>query len=598
MKKTIPIFLIFIFSLSGVCLAVHEGNHSLKNASSDIKEELPQPRFIYPNSDQSLSGEIEIIMEIEGANMVEFYLRRPESLTPMYLGRAEQKSEERWEYLWNTAQTPNGSYKLFAKILSDYGEYESQEIKIVVENEISSPEEKETIRKELEATKEQMKQIEQEVKESTELFGEEVVTEIEKTIKETQEVLPQVEVVEPVLEKEKQEVEKEVKEKALKMVETIEKEKQLENTLQKKSQTKEEIEQKIQQVQEELEKINRAKTLIEEDKKPLLEEVEKEKKEVLESHLEKKEEVETEITRLHKELTNTRKERENVEKEIIEVATEPVDTIKNFISNPEILKEVKKEIQEKIQDKLQELKKETSEKTKEKVIFAETLYKDSDYDGLSDYQEIELNTDPFLPDTDGDGFLDGVEVASGYNPLNPSPAKKIAYQDPRKVKPQMTDILKVERVELVSVPQEENTLIKLEGTGLPNTFVTIYIYSEPIVIVTKTDENGNWVYVLDKPLSPGEHKVYVALTNNQGKIIARSESFSFAKTSGGVLQIIPEVWAGGSDKTASEISAPYDVLKRSFIVLTMGIITLAVGIALLLIGLLTRRKNFQDQDQL
>jgi lipoprotein-anchoring transpeptidase ErfK/SrfK len=42
---------------------------------------------------------------------------------------------------------------------------------------------------------------------------------------------------------------------------------------------------------------------------------------------------------------------------------------------------------------------------------------DSDHDGLSDYDEIYIyHTDPNNPDTDGDGYSDGLEVANGYDP--------------------------------------------------------------------------------------------------------------------------------------------------------------------------------------
>ncbi len=42
---------------------------------------------------------------------------------------------------------------------------------------------------------------------------------------------------------------------------------------------------------------------------------------------------------------------------------------------------------------------------------------DTDNDGLSDYEEIKIYlTNPLLSDTDGDGYLDGVEVKGGYDP--------------------------------------------------------------------------------------------------------------------------------------------------------------------------------------
>ncbi|MEA3398327.1 MAG: hypothetical protein U9R06_01125 [Patescibacteria group bacterium] len=42
---------------------------------------------------------------------------------------------------------------------------------------------------------------------------------------------------------------------------------------------------------------------------------------------------------------------------------------------------------------------------------------DTDNDGLFDLEEVKTyKTDPLNPDTDGDGFLDGAEVKDGYNP--------------------------------------------------------------------------------------------------------------------------------------------------------------------------------------
>ena len=48
-----------------------------------------------------------------------------------------------------------------------------------------------------------------------------------------------------------------------------------------------------------------------------------------------------------------------------------------------------------------------------------TAFAGSDGDGLSDDDEINIyGTDPFNPDTDGDGAGDGVEVNAGYDPLD------------------------------------------------------------------------------------------------------------------------------------------------------------------------------------
>lgn len=45
------------------------------------------------------------------------------------------------------------------------------------------------------------------------------------------------------------------------------------------------------------------------------------------------------------------------------------------------------------------------------------INKDTDGDGLTDFNEGAYGTDPNNPDSDGDGYLDGEEVKNGYNPL-------------------------------------------------------------------------------------------------------------------------------------------------------------------------------------
>lgn len=46
---------------------------------------------------------------------------------------------------------------------------------------------------------------------------------------------------------------------------------------------------------------------------------------------------------------------------------------------------------------------------------------DADTDGLKNWEEEIYKTDPRNPDTDGDGYLDGEEIASGYDPAIKAP---------------------------------------------------------------------------------------------------------------------------------------------------------------------------------
>lgn len=64
------------------------------------------------------------------------------------------------------------------------------------------------------------------------------------------------------------------------------------------------------------------------------------------------------------------------------------------------------------------------------IIFSPSILSfeiDSDGDGLFDREEIEIfRTDPNSPDSDGDGFNDGVEVSHGFDPVRGAGAKLIA----------------------------------------------------------------------------------------------------------------------------------------------------------------------------
>lgn len=80
-------------------------------------------------------------------------------------------------------------------------------------------------------------------------------------------------------------------------------------------------------------------------------------------------------------------------------------------------------------------------KTKSKILFsavllailmlphfsaAQNMASDSDGDGLSDAEETEIyRTDPQNPDTDNDGYPDGVEIKNSYDP-NRSSDDKVA----------------------------------------------------------------------------------------------------------------------------------------------------------------------------
>jgi hypothetical protein len=165
---------------------------------------------------------------------------------------------------------------------------------------------------------------------------------------------------------------------------------------------------------------------------------------------------------------------------------------------------------------------------------------DSDQDGISNEEEKRIGTDPNSADTDKDGYIDGDEVKKGFDPLKSSRGDddKIVFESPKDKGEVKNNLVKIESVEMVANAAEgdkesatKKKEIQLIGKGLPYSFVTIYIYSEtPTVVTVMTDENGNWSYSMDKDLENGVHEAYVAITDNEGHITAKSEPFVFVKT--------------------------------------------------------------------
>ena len=213
---------------------------------------------------------------------------------------------------------------------------------------------------------------------------------------------------------------------------------------------------------------------------------------------------------------------------------------------------------------------------------------DSDQDGISDFDEVTLyGTNPLLADTDSDGFTDGIEVTTGFNPTDAAVEAVITYQSPRDVSAGITtDALLITTVtpEVVlgttDSPQVVRTLI--QGQGLPNSFVTLFVYSDPTIITVSTDDTGFFTYTIDQELADGQHQVFAVLTDNTGAIIAKSEPYRFAKAGSAFTS---------AAAVGSSISYTSDSSQDTIYPLVLGMSVFALGILLvfLAIGLRSNR---------
>ncbi|MCA9358753.1 hypothetical protein KC926_00950 [Candidatus Kaiserbacteria bacterium] len=247
------------------------------------------------------------------------------------------------------------------------------------------------------------------------------------------------------------------------------------------------------------------------------------------------------------------------------------------------------------------------QKMQEKVAVFEGIRKerssgdssvDTDKDGISDFDEVNIyKTNPELSDTDNDGVTDGIEIARGYDPNDSKVEAVIEYESPKEslalVHDDLIQVENVSPIKKVGGEGGDDTHLKTEirGKSLPNSFVTLYIFSSPTVVTIKTDADGSFVYTFDRELEDGRHDVYAAVTDNAGEIIAQSNPFSFIKRAEAFTPVDAEeanVITNTSELKSSD--EPYSVAA--------GVGILALGLILIMLGVSLRgRKNSADSDE-
>ncbi len=258
----------------------------------------------------------------------------------------------------------------------------------------------------------------------------------------------------------------------------------------------------------------------------------------------------------------------------------------------------------------------TRSQEERRTVFVERTgtraYIDTDTDGVTDYDEVNIyNTDPQNGDTDNDGFSDGAELLARTNPsggvrvvtgfgtssgpvVEATTDESVVFANPMITGETLPSLLVVKNVEVVGVGTTTEggmtaKKLKLAGTAGPNSFVTLYIFSEPIVVTVKADGAGAWVYTLDKELPDGTHQVYSAITDAGGRILAKSEPLPFVKSAAAVS-------LGGAILTPE--AAQPGFFTGSSLYAMIAVLIGILGVALSIIGFIVRQKSIADSADL
>lgn len=231
----------------------------------------------------------------------------------------------------------------------------------------------------------------------------------------------------------------------------------------------------------------------------------------------------------------------------------------------------------------------TAEVTRVSALIAERqradLLLDTDKDSISDFDEVTLfNTDPLVADTDNDGFVDGAEILSGFDPLSDARESVLTYESPKEAGVYREDILSIDTIAAAAIETASTSQsaagILLRGKALPNSFVTLYLYSTPIIVTIKTDAEGAWEYRFEQELEDGAHNVYVGITDNAGRVVAKSQPRAFIKEA----EAITPVEAAALDTVV--IEPQESSLVSSYVLYAIASISVvAIGLILILLGL-------------
>jgi|GEM_PF-3896591 len=217
------------------------------------------------------------------------------------------------------------------------------------------------------------------------------------------------------------------------------------------------------------------------------------------------------------------------------------------------------------------------------------VFLDTDQDGISNYDETNIyGTSPEDSDTNKDGISDGDSLFVGIDPVKKNTVP-IMYEDPRAVKTALAapiDVFNIKKVETITIvgDRTQTILVSFKGIGPKNAYVALYIFSSPVVVVVRTDSEGNWEYTMDREITDGSHEIYLAMTDSGGKILVNSLPIPFVKTANAITFGLSE----------NDAASPAGFFSWNTLWFFVAIISGVIVMSFITISLILKRKGPEE----
>lgn len=169
-------------------------------------------------------------------------------------------------------------------------------------------------------------------------------------------------------------------------------------------------------------------------------------------------------------------------------------------------------------------------------------------------------------------------LPSNFAPVSPTQLKELPTDDNVKI----NNLQNTQKTN----DNGKKDVLKIQGKAAPNSIVIVYIFSDPLVLTTTADANGDWTYSLEDPIESGKHEVYAVVDKGNGSY-QKSNPFSFVIGTAEAAASNPDAL---SLKLADTVT-PAQTNRSMFIYIAAGVALIGLVLAGLMIIVIKKRKQ-------